>query len=162
MRKHLSGLAVLLTGISLLSTVEAAGPRVDQGSMVHLSYFMEANGVPIVSEKKRRAIQLVIGKGSYPKDFEKQLIGLKKGDAREITLTPEQAYGPHLTQLVKRVSRKKLPPTIPLREGMLLGSKEGKHAIRIAKILDDSVVMDENHPLAGKTLKYHVQVTDVG
>ena len=163
LKKPLGVGLVLLALLSLIGAdARAAGMRIDHGSMVHLNYFLEANGVAIIPEQKRENVELIVGKGAYPPDFEKQLIGLRKGDAKNIELTPDQAYGPHLSQLVKRVSKKEFPPSIPLKEGLLLGTKDGRHPIRIAKILDDSVVMDENHPLAGKTLLYHVQVTDVG
>ena len=139
----------------------AVGPKVDNGSMVHLSYYFEANGVPVVSQQKKEEMKLVVGRGIYPQDFEKQLVGLKVGDVRNITLTPDQAYGPYLPQLVKRIAKQDLPPTLPLKEGLLLAGKNSRRPIRIAKVLEDSVVLDENHPLAGKTLAYHVQVTDI-
>ena len=162
MRRCLFGVAGFFSLVFLVPIAHAAGPRIEAGSMVHLSYFMDANGIPVVPQQKKETMKLVVGKGAYPAYFEKQLIGLKIGDARDITLTSQQAYGPHRSDLVKRVPKSQLPPTIPLKEGLLLGGKDGRHAMRIAKVLDDSVVLDENHPLAGKTLIYHVQVTDVG
>ena len=140
---------------------QASQVRIDNGNLVSLSYFLEANGAPIIPQDKKQIMKFIEGKGAYPAAFEKQLIGLKKGDSKEITLTPEQGYGPHLAELVKRIDKKQFPSNIPLKEGLLLNAKSGRHAVRIAKVLEDSVVMDENHPLAGKTLTYHIQVTDV-
>ena len=154
---------VLFAGCVFLQSAPAqASPlRIDNGALVSLSYFLEANGTPIIPQDKKQVMKFIEGKGAYPAAFEKQLIGLKKGDRKEITLTPEQGYGPHLAELVKRIDKKQFPANIPLKEGLLLSAKSGRHAVRIAKVLEDSVVMDENHPLAGKTLTYHIQVTDV-
>lgn len=157
----IGGIFLMVSSIFLCLSAQASGPKVDTGSAVQLTYFLDANGVSVVSEQKKEIMRLVVGKGSYPPAFEKQLIGLKKGDSRKIQLKPEQGYGPYNAQLVRRVPKEQLPSSMKLQEGMMLGSKDGRRSMRIAKILDDSVVLDENHPLAGKTLNYHVQVTNI-
>ena len=103
---------------------------------------------------------LVVGGGKYPKAFERQLIGLKPGAEKNITLKPEEAYGPIHPELVKRISKTDFPSNIKPVEGRVLAGRNGQ-VLRIAKVLDDSVVVDQNHPLAGKTLKYHVMVKEV-
>ena len=135
--------------------------KIKDGSAVRLDYFFQADGKTIVSQDKQEQMRLVVGRGAYPKDFEKQLIGLKPGDKKVINLKPEEAFGPYRPELLKRVSKAQFPPNLSLKEGQLLGGRNGQRAMRVAKILDDSVVLDENHPLAGKTLKYYIQVLDV-
>ena len=157
-----TGIFLIFSSIFLCLPAQAsADQKIDMGSAVQLSYFMEANGVPVISEKKKEEMRLVIGRGAYPQAFEKQLIGLAKGEAKNIQLVPDQAYGPHKAELVKRVPKEQFPSAMLLKEGALIGSKSGRHPMRIAKVLEDSVILDENHPLAGKTLTYHVQVTNV-
>ena len=150
---------MMFLSIFLTPAVYAAG-RIEDGSAVQLKYFLEVNGSPVVLPEKKEAMAFVVGGGMYPPAFEKQLIGLKVGDNKNIRLAPEQGFGPIREDLVKRVPKNQLPPSIPLKEGTLLGGK-GQRTMRIAKVLEDSIILDENHPFAGKTLDYHVQVTDV-
>lgn len=160
--KKWAGIVILFVAcVALCPTVQAAGPKIGSGSVVHLDYSFQANGMAMIPEGKKESMQLVVGKGAYPPAFEQQLVGLKKGDIKEIRLTPEQAFGPYRAELVKKIAKSQLPQNLPLREGLLLGGKNGQRPMRIAKVLDDSVIFDENHPLAGKTLDYRVQVTDV-
>ena len=143
-----------------LQPVQAATKAVN-GSSVKLVYFFEANGSPILTAENKGDMELVLGNNLYPPEFEKQLIGMKKGDKKNITLAPEQAFGAYRPELIKRVAKNQLPPNLKLQEGMLIGGKDGQRPMRVAKILDDSVVLDQNNPLAGKTLTYHVEIIDV-
>ena len=161
MKRAVGLFTVFLALFFLHPSANATGPRIENGSSVRLNYFLEANGEPVVSQEKKAAMEFVVGKGSFPPAFEKQLMGLQKGDTKSFKLGPEQAFGPYRSELVKRIPKDQLPPQLPLKEGMMLGTKSGQHPIRVAKVLEDSVVLDENHPFAGKTLAYHVQVTDV-
>jgi len=160
MRKWTVVAALFFFSLAPLSQARAAD-RVVDGSVVHLVYFFEANGAPVVNAAKKDTMQLVVGQNRFPAAFEKQLIGLKAGDRKDIRLTPDQAYGPVREDLIKRIPISEVPPSIPLKEGMLLRGKKGERPIRVAKVLEDSVVLDENHPFAGKTLDYHVEITDV-
>ena len=160
--KKLTVMAVVLVSCAFLpQTICAAAAKVAEGSSVRLGYSLDADGTPIISEGKKAEMTLVVGQGSHPAIFEQQLIGLKKGDTKDIRLTPDQAYGPHRPELLKRIPKDELPPSFPQQEGVMISGKNGQHPMRVAKILEDSIVLDENHPLAGKTLTYHVRVMDV-
>ena len=161
MRRWTSIVVVFIVSFFAYQATSHAGPRVEVGSSVSLVYFFEANGVAVVSQKKQATMAFVVGKGSHPEAFEQQLIGLQSGDKKSFELTADDAFGPYRKDLVKRIPKNQLPPTLKLTEGMMLGPKRGQRPIRVAKILEDSVVLDENHLLAGQTLEYHVQVTDV-
>ena len=145
----------------IVSTVTAGafgGAKIVNGSGVKLIYSLAADGKPIVSDKKREGMELVVGKGAYPPDFEKQLLGMKKGETKNVKLTPQQAFGPYRSELVKKIPLSAIPKGLNLREGQVLGGKNGQRVVRIVKILPDAVVMDQNHPLAGKTLLYRIEV----
>ncbi len=160
--KNWVGVAGLLfCSIFTCQMAEASTTRIQNGSSVHLSYTLEADGKTIISEQNKALMDLVVGMNSRPPAFESQLIGLRKGDSKEIRLVPEQAFGPVRPELVKRVPNSELPPSLKLQEGMIMGGKNSKHQIRVAKVLDDSVVLDENHPFAGKTLVYQVKVDGI-
>jgi FKBP-type peptidyl-prolyl cis-trans isomerase 2 len=155
--------AVLIVCLAGLSVPAAqAASRIGSGSEVKLLYYFEADNVPMITEKSKSDLKLVMGRGMMPAEFEKQITGMKVGDKKTITLTPEKGYGPHRPELLNRVPKDQLPPNLNLREGIMIGNpKTGQRPMRVAKILDDSIVLDQNHPLAGKKLVYHVQVEEI-
>ncbi|MCG3175495.1 MAG: hypothetical protein MOGMAGMI_00424 [Candidatus Omnitrophica bacterium] len=148
---------VWMTGCTGVS----AAPRVASGSSVELHYSFDADGKAVVPAARPETMRVVVGQAAYPPEFERQLIGLKVGDNKRITLRPEQAFGPYRREQVFRVPNAQLPPGIQLSEGMVLGAQAGQSPMRVIKVLDDSVVVDRNHPLAGKTLDYRIKVSKI-
>lgn len=161
MKRFFAGILMFLVAITAVPVPAYAASKISKGSTVKLAYSMDVDGVTVVSPKKKEGMVLVVGDEAYPPDFEKQLLGLRKGDKRTISLKPEQAFGPYRTDLLRRIPRTQLPPNLNLQEGQLLGGKNGQRPMRVAKILPDSVVMDQNHPLAGKTVTYQVEIAEV-
>lgn len=136
-----------------------AGKKIEPGSVVSLQYVLSADNVPVIKEDAPQIMKLTIGEGKLPPLFEKSLIGLSVGGAKAIALKPEDAFGPVRKELIGRVPRAGLPKG-ELKEGMLLGV--GSYTAKVVKILEDgSVVIDRNHPLAGKNLLYKVRVTSI-
>ena len=62
------------------------------------------------SEKHGQPLEFEAGAGKVIKGFDEALIGMKKGEEKDITLKPSEAYGDHNSQLVKKVPKNKLPP----------------------------------------------------
>lgn len=150
---------VLAFGLSACASKSAA-KTITAGSPVTLRYALMADNAAVVPDDKPQTMQLTVGAGKLPPMFEKALIGLPVGAAKAIQLKPEEAFGPVRQDLIARVPRTALPAG-ELKEGMVLGT--GGVTARIVKIMDDgSVVIDRNHPLAGRSLLYKVRVTSIG
>jgi len=126
---------------------------------------MTADGVPVVPDDNPETMLLVVGGGSFPEKFEKSLVGLNLGDQKTITLSPEEAFGQQDVNLIKRVAKDALPPNLrSAQEGQILraSNPDGTQVvIRIVQVMDDSIVIDQNHPLAGRTLVYNVTVKSI-
>ncbi len=155
------GLGVLLVfGVVACASEPGA---VTKGSRVEVHYSLEADGLTVVPTETPETMNLVIGEGSYPMEYEKALIGMTKGDKKVISLKPKQGYGLIEQSLLMRVKRQDLPADIA--EGMVIGSKDPNGrlmSMRVIKILEDgTVVLDKNHPLAGKNLVYRVEIMKV-
>ncbi|MCK4927482.1 MAG: peptidylprolyl isomerase, partial [Candidatus Aenigmarchaeota archaeon] len=89
---------------------------------------------------------------------------MEKGDEKEITLKPADAYGDPNPQLIQKVPKDKLPEGADLKAGMQLAMAlpNGQQIpATITEIGDTEVTIDINHPLAGKTLKFKVKVVNV-
>ncbi|EPJ46443.1 MAG: hypothetical protein OFPII_21250 [Osedax symbiont Rs1] len=103
-----------------------------------------------------------IGDGNMLAGFESVLIGLAAGDKKVFELTPEQAFGMSNPNNLQIVSRKKFADMV-LEEGLVVSFQDPSGELPgIVSSFDDSdVVVDFNHPLAGKALQFKVQILQV-
>jgi FKBP-type peptidyl-prolyl cis-trans isomerase 2 len=95
--------------------------------------------------------------------FEQEMLGAEIGEKREFTLTPDRAYGERDEDAVQKVPRSQFPEEMAIEVGMVLGaqSEMGPIQFSVASVEDDSVTVDFNHQMAGKTLNFSVEVVDV-
>lgn len=95
--------------------------------------------------------------------LEEALRGLEVGDSRKVTLNPDKAYGDINPQAYKKVEAKLIPEDLRFEGALLVVSDEqfGEMLIRVESLDGEQVVLDFNHPLAGKTLKFDVKVLDI-
>jgi len=115
------------------------------------------------SEKHGHPMEFEIGKGMVIKGFEEALIGMDKGQDKEIKLQPAEAYGDHNPELIKAVPRDKLPPE-ELKPGMMLLMQlpDGNQMpAKIKEVGEKEVMLDLNHPLAGKVLNFKLKVAEI-
>lgn len=139
---------------------------VKKGNKIKVEYTgtLDDGSVFDSSEKHGAPLEFEVGSGQIIIGFENAVIGMKKGDEKKIKLKPSEAYGEANPQLVKQVPKAQLPQTEELKTGMILGVKlpNGMQVpARITKITDETVTIDFNHPLAGKTLNFKIKVVDI-
>ncbi len=139
---------------------------IKQGDKVKLDYTgtLEDGTVFDSSEKHGKPLEVEIGAKQIIPGFEAALMGMEKGEEKEVTLKPADAYGDINPQLQKKVPRSQLPPEAELKAGMMLGMQmpNGQQVpVRISEVSDSEVTLDLNHPLAGKTLKFKIKVVEI-
>jgi FKBP-type peptidyl-prolyl cis-trans isomerase SlyD len=95
--------------------------------------------------------------------LEKELAGKKSGDKLTATVTPEEGYGQRNDNAVQRVPIKHLATRGPFTEGQMVvvNTREGGRQARVLKVGHFNVDLDLNHPLAGRTLTFEVEILDV-
>jgi FKBP-type peptidyl-prolyl cis-trans isomerase SlyD len=95
--------------------------------------------------------------------LESQLVGKKSGDKFTATVAPEQAYGPRNENAVQRVPVKHIATRGPFTVGQMVvvNTREGGRQARVVKVGHFNLDLDLNHPLAGKTLEFEIEVIDV-
>ncbi len=96
--------------------------------------------------------------------FEDAVIGMQKGDTKTITLPPEEAYGLHKKELISVMERSGFPEEIDLEVGKRLRvrTQDGTYTIvTIKEFTEDRIVLDENDPLAGKTLTFKIKLLEI-
>ena len=95
--------------------------------------------------------------------LEKALEGMTKGEHKTVTVPPEEAYGPVNPEAYYEIEKEKIPEG-SLKTGAIIEGTDGTGRplrARISEIKDDTVILDFNHPLAGKTLYFDVTILDV-
>ena len=104
------------------------------------------------------------GGGSIVPGLENALDGLKVGEKKEVTVKPEEGYGEILSDLKMKVERKAFPADQKIAIGMQFTAElsDGrKHPFNIVKVEGDNIQIDGNHPLAGQTLHFSVEVMGI-
>jgi FKBP-type peptidyl-prolyl cis-trans isomerase SlyD len=169
MHKKVLSLAALLA-VCLLATVAPAAEKtkddrtVKDGMMVSVEYTLKgSDGKVIESSKGKEPLKYIHGNKIMIPGLEKELTGMKVGGEKQVTVKPEEAYGPVNENAFQEVPKEKLPPN-GLKVGAILAAKspEGRVVpMRVHQIKEKTVVMDMNHPMAGKTLVFDIKVVDI-
>jgi len=108
--------------------------------------------------------EFTIGEKNMLPGFENSVIGMEKGDTKTITLPPEEAYGLHKKELVTVMERSGFPEEIQLELGKRLRvrTQDGNYTVvTIKDFTEDRIVLDENDPLAGKTLTFKIELIEI-
>jgi FKBP-type peptidyl-prolyl cis-trans isomerase SlyD len=139
--------------------------EIDKDSYVTIDYLInlgEAETYP--PDGKPEEISFCMGWGAMPPGLEEALIGLKVNDSRVIDLAATQAYGEFDDELVMEVPRSDFGPEVELRPGLVFETEneEGQTVYFVVQeVRPDTVLIDFNHPLAGKDLKVSFTVRQV-
>ncbi|GAB6390521.1 FKBP-type peptidyl-prolyl cis-trans isomerase [Stutzerimonas marianensis] len=129
---------------------------------LHFALSLE-NGEQVDSTFEKQPATFKVGDGNLLPGFEQQLFGLKAGDKRTFKINPEQGFGQHNEQNVQIMPRNQFEG-MELSEGLLVIFNDAAKTELpgIVKRFDDrQVTVDFNHPLAGKTLTFDVEIFDV-
>ena len=116
------------------------------------------------SSEGKEPIEFTLGKGQLIPGFEKGLIDMKVNEKKTITIPKEEAYGDPREDLVQEVEKSQLPEDIKPEVGMGLVSKtpDGREMnLMVAEVKEDTIVVDGNHPLAGKDLVFDLEVVEI-
>ena len=134
------------------------------GKSVKVNYTVKVDGKVVDSSNGRGPLEVKIGGHQMIPGFEKALLGMKAGEKKSFKVSPQDGYGLENPKAIKEVPISKMPSNITPKAGMILSakSKDGQTVpVRIQEVKKDVVVMNFNHPLAGKTLNFDVEVVEV-
>ncbi|MDC3200214.1 peptidylprolyl isomerase [Porticoccaceae bacterium] len=128
---------------------------------LHFSLVLE-DGHIIDSNFESEPATFSVGDGNLLPGFESTLMGLVNGDEREFTIPPEQAFGQHNPQNIQAVERGNFDQE-ELELGAMFSFQNGDGELPgvIVDVDDNEVVIDFNHPLAGKNIIFQVKIIDI-
>lgn len=130
---------------------------------VHYTGQLE-NGEIFDSSRQREPIEFVIGDGTIIPGFENGIIDMEVGDSKHISISPDEGYGERREDLVVEVSKDEFPRHITPVVGQQLQVRQGEDDILnvvITALDKDTVTLDANHPLAGHTLLFDVELVGI-
>ena len=108
-------------------------------------------------------LPFLVGYRNMIEGFEHELMGASEGESRSFTLTPERAYGHRDDSAFQEIPRDQFPSEMEIEPGMVMAahSDQGPVQFTIAAVDGDTVRVDFNHQMAGKTLHFEVEVNSV-
>lgn len=112
---------------------------------------------------KDKPLKFILGASQVIAGLEKALVDVKEGEERRLVIPPEDAYGEYRVDFLQEVPKDQFQG-IDLQEGMtLFGQSDDGRSVQVTvkSFNDESVMIDYNHPLAGKTLEFDVRILNV-
>ena len=109
-------------------------------------------------------LEFEVGSGQLLQKFEEAVVGMSIGQEKQITISPENAYGQHKSEFLKDISKEYFPAEQEIEPGMffMMVMQDGRQRpVKIHNISEDIVTIDLNHPLAGKTLIFKIKVIEI-
>ena len=129
---------------------------------VHYKGTLE-DGTVFDSSEGRDPLEFTVGEHAVISGFEDAVEGMAVGTKASVSIAPEHAYGEYTSEMVATIERSQLPTDLEPAPGMVLQSDtpQGPMKFMITVVEGDKVTIDGNHPLAGKTLNFEIELVEV-
>ncbi len=134
------------------------------GSKVSFEYTLtDDNGTKIDSSVGRDPLEYTHGEGQIVPGLERELEGMKIGESKEVTVSPEDGYGQRDPEAFAKVPKDKVPEASQAVGSMIQMQDPQGNVIQgiVAEDREEELVLDFNHPLAGMTLHFEVKILGV-
>ncbi len=138
---------------------------VENGLFVSVDYTGSLDDGQIFdSSKGRQPLEVQMGEGHVIPGFESALMGMSLNETKTFTLSPEEAYGQRNEDMMHDFPKSEIPPGMEPSVGqtLMLRNPDGQQIpARVDSIDDEKVTFDLNHPLAGQSLTFTIQVVGI-
>lgn len=109
----------------------------------------------------RDPLNATLGQGSLIPGFEKGLLGMKEGDKKTIEISSEEAYGSLREDLVVEIPKDRVPENVAEGQMLQTMTPQGPMNVIVKEVKEELVIIDGNHPLAGKDLIFDLELISV-
>ena len=135
------------------------------GDTVRIHYTRTLDdGSTFDSSRQREPLEFTLGSGQVIPGFDDAVTGMAVGETQTATIPAERAYGPVHENARQEFPRSKIPDSIPLEIGTRLqvSTAEGQPiTVHVAEVTEETVLLDANHPLAGKDLTFEIELVEI-
>ena len=122
------------------------------------------DGSQFDSSEGRDPLEFQLGSGQVIPGFDKAVEGMTVGESKSVSIEPADAYGERNEQAIQEVPKSALPPDLTPQEGMTLQAQnQNQQPIQlvVTAVGEESITVDANHPLAGKTLNFDISLVAI-
>lgn len=127
---------------------------------VHYTGKLE-DGTVFDSSVEKEALDVKLGEGKLIPGFEKGLYGLAVGEKTTIKIQASEAYGEIVEDRIQEVEKQYVPDTVFAGQQLTAETPQGPITVVVKEVKEDTVVLDGNHPLAGKDLIFDLEVIEI-
>ena len=116
------------------------------------------------SHTRGEPLTFQVGSGQLIPGFDEAVPGMTAGEVKNVSLTPEQAYGPYIEGAVQIVEKSQFPPEFPFEVAQQVtgyGADGQPMTATITEVRENNVTLDMNHPMAGKNLNFAIELVEV-
>lgn len=133
------------------------------GDTVSVYYIGTLNDGSEFDRSEGNPLRFTVGSGQVIAGFDNAVIGHEIGDRFSVTIPANKAYGERQEQLIFPVPLEQIPPNIKPKAGMMLhvSTDQGELEVTVCQVNDTHILLDANHPLAGKDLTFALEVVSV-
>jgi len=139
--------------------------QVKSGDKVKVHYHGRlTSGETFDKSEGREPLEFEVGSGMVIKGFDEGVTGMAVGEKKTINIPFLEAYGPHNPEMIIEMPKDRFPQDMEVEVGMPLGMSDGQgnqYQVVVTQIKDDAVVLDANHPLAGKDLVFDLELVEI-
>ncbi len=136
-----------------------------QGDTVKVHYTGKLeDGTVFDTSRTRHPLQFKIGNGQVIEGFEQAIAGMNVGESKTTTIPVEKAYGPRRDDMVVTVKRDQFPPDVKPGVGQRLEITQENNQnilVTVMDITDSTITLDANHPLAGRSLTFELELVGI-
>jgi peptidylprolyl isomerase len=158
----------ILSGLVLItlftSFAQGAETMIADGKKVKIDYTLTVDGEVVDSSQGKEPLEYTQGQGMLISGLEKELEGMQAGDEKKVTVAPAEGYGEVSQDAFREIPVSQFPQNITPEAGQRLSMQtpQGQQIpVTVAEVKDDVIVLNFNHPLAGKELTFDVKVVSV-
>jgi len=138
--------------------------QIKEGASVSVNYTGRLEDGTIFDtsiQEGREPLTATLGQGQLIPGFENGLMGMSAGEKKTVEIDPEQAYGEINPELVSEVPLDRVPEGVKVGDQLQGQNQYGPVNVVVREVKEDAVVLDMNHPLAGKKLIFDLEVVSV-
>jgi FKBP-type peptidyl-prolyl cis-trans isomerase SlyD len=136
---------------------------IQQDSVVTFNYTLKDDAGQVIDSSQGEPLAYLHGHGNLVPGLERELEGKDAGAELAVKVAPTDGYGEYSKDLVQKVPRRSLKGISKITVGMRLHAQtpQGMRAVTVTNVTGDMVTLDGNHPLAGKSLNFDIQIVEV-
>lgn len=137
---------------------------IKNGDTVSVHYIGTLNdGSEFDRSREGSPLRFKVGSGQVIPGFDKAVLGHEAGDRFSVTIPAAEAYGEKQEQLLFSVPMDQVPPSIKPQAGMMLhvATDQGELEVSVHQVTETHIVLDANHPMAGKDLTFALEIVSI-